>query len=145
MKKLYIAIGAILLIFLALGCSGNNSGSDNTQQSSTATPTTEPAKAPEVKAEPVVIASWTGESIKDTETFTVPAKEWKIKWDTTEGKAGPQVFQIYVYKAGESRVPVNVAANVIGANKDSTVIRGAGDYYLKINTAQPYTITIETI
>ena len=34
MKKLYIAIGVvILLVFLALGCSGSNNSSDNTQTS----------------------------------------------------------------------------------------------------------------
>jgi uncharacterized protein YcfL len=31
MKKLYIAIGIVFLVFLAIGCSGSNSGSDNTQ------------------------------------------------------------------------------------------------------------------
>ncbi len=33
MKKLYIVIGVLLLIFLAIGCSGSDNGSDNTQQS----------------------------------------------------------------------------------------------------------------
>jgi hypothetical protein len=36
-----------------------------------------------------------------------------------------------------------VAANVIGANSDNSIMRGSGDYYLTINTAQPYTITVE--
>lgn len=35
MKKLYIVIGIVLLALMALGCSGSDSGSDNTQQSGT--------------------------------------------------------------------------------------------------------------
>jgi hypothetical protein len=37
----------------------------------------------------------------------------------------------------------DLAANVIGADKDSSVMRGRGEYYLHINTAQPYVITID--
>ncbi|MHC2995437.1 MAG: hypothetical protein IBV53_08060 [Candidatus Atribacteria bacterium] len=32
---------------------------------------------------------------------------------------------------------IDVAANVIGENKDSSFMRGSGDHYLKINTGQP--------
>ena len=35
MKKLYITIAAVLLVVLALGCSGNDSGSDNYQAGNT--------------------------------------------------------------------------------------------------------------
>lgn len=84
-----------------------------------------------------------GAAIKDTETFTISADEWRIVWDTRPGQYGAMNFQIYVYKAGGSKAPVSVAANVIGAGKDTSVIRGKGDYYLTINTGQPYTIAIE--
>jgi len=138
MKKSYIVILVLLAVFLAIGCSGSNNSSDNT-----ATQANEPATLQEVKAEPVVIASWTGESTKNTETFTVPSDEWKITWDTKAGEYGDMNFQIYVYDA--NGVMKGVAANVIGANTESTIMRGAGDYYLMINTAQPYQITIETL
>lgn len=91
----------------------------------------------------MVIASWEGESTKNTETFTVPSDEWKISWDTQSGKYCDMNFQIYVYdKNGAMK---GVAANVIGTNNDSTIMRGSGDYYLMINTAQPYKITVETV
>ncbi|MCK9616077.1 MAG: FxLYD domain-containing protein [Candidatus Omnitrophica bacterium] len=35
MKKLYIAIGVLLLVFLAIGCSGSDSSSDNAQSGTT--------------------------------------------------------------------------------------------------------------
>lgn len=146
MKKIYILFGIILLVLLVLGCSGTNNTATDTKsdnsQPATAEPTTQPTP---VKAEPVVIATWEGESIKNTETFHVPTDEWKISWDTKPGKFGDMNFIITVYKAGETQIPVSVAANVIGANNESTVIRGAGDYYLAINTGQPYKITVETV
>ncbi len=52
MKKLYLAIGVILLVFLALGCSGSNDTSDNTQ-SETQSETTQANEQAQVKAEPV--------------------------------------------------------------------------------------------
>ena len=159
MKKLYIAIGVLLLVFLAIGCSGSGSSSDNTQSNGVDEQTApadtqsnqtqeQPAQQAEEQntqeqSEPVVIASWEGESTKNTETFTVPSDEWKISWDTQSGEYGEMNFQIYVYdKNGAMK---GVAANVIGTNSDSTIMRGAGDYYLMINTAQPYKITVETV
>ena len=161
MKKIYIAIGVILLVLLALGCSGSNNSSDNTQENQTPEQTAEQTEEQTQKqteeqnqeqedeqttpkqSEPVVIASWEGESTKNTETFTVSSDEWKISWDTQSGKYGDMNFQIYVYdKNGAMK---GVAANVIGTNTDSTIMRGAGDYYLMINTAQPYKITVETV
>ena len=155
MKKLYLVIGIVLLALMALGCSGSDSGSDNTQQSGAeeqtaqvntqGNPTQEQTAEPTTpkQSEPVVSASWEGESTKNTETFTAPTDEWKISWDTQSGKYGDMNFQIYVYdKNGAMK---GVAANVIGTNTDSTIMRGSGDYYLMINTAQPYKITVETI
>jgi hypothetical protein len=50
-------------------------------------------------------------------------------------------FQIYVYKSDWSLK--DLAANIIGAGSDSSIMRGSGDYYLTINTVQPYTIVVE--
>jgi len=52
-------------------------------------------------------------------------------------------FQIYVYNLDGSLK--NVAANVIGESSDYSIIRGSGDYYLMINTAQPYEIKVESL
>lgn len=92
---------------------------------------------------PTVVASWTGSVTKTTETFHVPSNQWRLSWDTKPGQAGAMNFQIYIYNSDGTLK--SVAANVIGANADSTVIHGAGDYYLMINTAQPYTVTVESL
>lgn len=151
--KTILKIGiAVLAIFLLLGCIGSNGNTDNTATQSDNVQSTQSEKTTSnedtnvqesVKEAPVTIASWEGESTKNTETFHVPSKEWKISWDTTSGKYGDMNFQIYVYDSNGR--PRGVAANVVGANNDSTIMRGEGDYYLMVNTAQPYKITVETM
>lgn len=86
------------------------------------------------------IAKWKGSSIKNTETFHVSTTEWRISWATQPGEYGDMNFQIYVYKNGEL---VSLAANIIGKGSDISYMRGSGDYYLMINTAQPYVIIVE--
>ena len=78
------------------------------------------------------------ECIKDTETFHITGDEWK---DPGTPKDFEGNFVITVYKPPKSFV--NIVANVIGANKDSSIMRGSGDYYLSINSPQKYTIVIE--
>jgi len=87
------------------------------------------------------IAQWQGKSIKNTETFHIPSHEWRISWKTEPGEYGDMNFQIYVYKTSSS-IP-EIAANVIGYDMDSSIMRGAGDYYLTINSAQSYRIIVE--
>jgi len=80
-------------------------------------------------------------SIRTTETFHMPSNQWTITWNTNSGRCGDMNFIIEVYNADGS--VKDTAANAIGASNDYTIERGAGDYYLNINTAQPYTIQIE--
>jgi hypothetical protein len=110
------------------------------------TPTpTRPPPTPTV-AKPVTIAQWSGSTIKNTETFNVPTQQWKIAWNTRPGEYGDMNFQIYVYKGdGSPHLSSYIVANVIGTNNDSSIIRGSGDFYLTINTAQPYDITVTTV
>ena len=89
-----------------------------------------------------VVAQWSGKSIKNTETFNVTTQEWKISWNTRPGDYGDMNFQIYVYKSDGTPHGTFVVANVIGEDNDSSVMRGAGNYYLTINAGQPYEITV---
>jgi hypothetical protein len=87
------------------------------------------------------VRSFTGSSIKNTESFTISGDEWRISWVTRPGEYGEMNFQIYVYNADGSLK--DIAANVIGAGEDSTVIRGSGTYYLQFNSGQPYSVVVE--
>lgn len=87
------------------------------------------------------VAIWRGDGIKNTETFSVSKREWYVIWSTAPGEYGDMNFQIYVYREPNDEM-VGLAANVIGRNLDYSVMRGAGKYYLTINSGQPYTVRI---
>jgi len=153
MKKIFKIVLGIVGIFLVLALIGGSSDTTqpNTQAGSAvnsnvqAQEQTTPEQSTQEQttpSEPVVIASWEGESTKDTETFHVPSDQFKISWDTKPGNfEGNFIFTINnadgSFKAA--------GANVIGANNESTIVRGAGDYYLSITTTQPYKIYVETM
>ena len=87
------------------------------------------------------VINFEGNGIKNTETFHISSDEWKIYWDTKPGQYGNMNFQIFVYNSNGALV--SVAANVIGEDSDSSIMRGSGDYYLTINTGQPYEVIVE--
>jgi ribosomal protein S19 len=82
-----------------------------------------------------------GNSIKNTETFKIIGNEWRVVWDTAPGEYGDMNFQIFIYKASGDLE--GLAANVIGKGNDESYMRGSGEYYLTINSAQSYKIIIE--
>lgn len=86
------------------------------------------------------VITFEGNSIKDTQTFHISSNYWAIGWATQPGKYGDMNFQIFVYNENGSLV--NVVANVIGKGSDTSYMRGKGNYYLSINTGQPYVIKI---
>ena len=89
------------------------------------------------------VASWSGRATKSTETFHISSSHWRISWTTNPVESGPENFQIFVHSStGGLR---GQAANVTGSDSGSAFIRGAGNYYLVINTAQPYHIEVEEI
>lgn len=86
------------------------------------------------------VITFEGNSIKDTQTFHISSNYWAIGWATQPGEYGDMNFQIFVYDENGSLV--NVVANVIGKGSDTSYMRGEGNYYLSINTGQPYVIKI---
>lgn len=107
---------------------------------SPATTVPPPVSATAKKEEVHTIAQITGNGSKQTEIYHIPAREWIISWKTEPGQYGPMNFAISVHKANGELV--SIAANVIGKSEDHTVMHVEGDYYLSINTSQPYAIVI---
>ena len=99
------------------------------------------------------VGRWQGKAIKNTETFHIPSAEWRISWKTDLGDVGFGVFQIFIYRAtgkasgqfGDVKNLAGLTANVSGADEDWTMMRGAGDYFLQINTSQAYTVCVEAL
>ena len=129
-------VGIVVLGLIVLG--GISSIFSPTGRAKAATP---PA-APATPATWHEVGRWQGKGTKNTETFHIPSQEWKIAWSTKPGDLGAMNFSIMVYKTGGS-FPITVAANVIGEDADQSIMRGDGNYYLTIATAQPYMVTVE--
>jgi hypothetical protein len=81
------------------------------------------------------LKSWDGSSTKETETFQVTAKEWRLAWtvqpiDRTYAGDGRFVYRIAVYKDGSEVAVSRIDAGAEHAGE--SFIRGAGRYYLKV-------------
>lgn len=89
-----------------------------------------------------VVKSWTGSGIKQTESFRIASKEWRISW-TTKNEKVAGLLQIFVYT--DSGELVTLAANQQGAGSDVSYVRSTpGRYYLTINSANvDWTVTVE--
>jgi len=92
------------------------------------------------------IAGWRDNGNKNTESFRISKKEWTIRWVTSPlsvgGTSVAMPFSFTIHRAdGEL---VDLAANIIGSDTGSTVIRESGEFYLAINSSQPYTIDVFT-
>jgi hypothetical protein len=89
------------------------------------------------------VAKWTGKGIKTTEIFHISSRSWRVIWVTKPTTwSGNSNFQIYVYSSDGNLH--SVAANVIGEDKNSSVIHESGKFYLTINTDQSYVISVLT-
>jgi hypothetical protein len=84
------------------------------------------------------VGEWSGKGPKNTETFHITSHERMIQWSTSPLKSmfSIGVFQIFVHKSDGTLV--GIAANVTGKDNDQTIMRGAGDYYLSVNSTQAY-------
>jgi hypothetical protein len=89
------------------------------------------------------VATFKGEGIKNTKTFKVTAKDWRIVWETSPSNLGDMNFLIYVYQADGNPASPFVIANTVGEANDTSYMRGKGEYYLGIISGQKYKITIE--
>ncbi len=97
-----------------------------------------------VTAPPAPPASWhtietfSGDTQKNTAPFTIQGSQFRVTWQESG--------QFYFGADAES--PDNsgnycAIANLAGSGSDTTYCYGAGTYYISVNTANPWTITVE--
>lgn len=97
---------------------------------------TEPAAAVETGGQAWrQVAAWTGNGIKNTESFDPRSREWKLTWEASGEPLG-SILQIVVHDARSDGL-VDLAANVANERtmQGESIIRGRGAHYLKINSA----------
>lgn len=121
---------------------GNSSKTTATSSKST-TGTSQPVSSqPTTPATWQTVATFTGDSIGNTQPFTV-GDEWRIVWTSAPGKLGPANFVINVQQP-ENDMPLGVVGNVIGKNGATSYESGAGTYYLGILSDENYSIQVQT-
>ena len=106
------------------------------------TPT--PPKKKVQKYEYVVMKEWSGNSIKDTETFTVDSKDWAIEWsarDTAVFAVGG--FQLYVHDADGKLIGIAANSMKPEASDVSYQHNGPGTFYIKVNSVCDWTVRIQ--
>jgi len=126
----------------------NNPSSNNTRATATnvSTPTDTPLPPTATsRPKPTTITSFSGNTSKHTANFTVKVQQWTIKWACQGGAYGGN-FSFGVYNADGSDVD-SLAANVVcnGNMSDSTIERGAGEFYISVDADITWQISITAI
>lgn len=134
LKPLLVILGLLLAYFFwtranqPIGLAARSQDSPRSQPSSTW----------------VEVKRWTGTGQKQTESFQIGSREWRISYATKPAVAGVELLQIYVHEANTGQI-VTLAANRIDSGSDTSYVQGqAGHrYYLVMNTANHWSVLIE--
>lgn len=135
-----LILGVIFAIYLGLPATAvkpSPSVAPRPTSEAAAPPTAMPAAWQPIKR-------WTGSGMKQTETFSVASREWRISWKTSnEAFAGAGLLQLLVYDDGGNLV--TLAANKQGIGSDVSYVRGKpGRYYIMISSANVnWDVTVE--
>ncbi len=108
-----------------------SSSQPNQQTSSVATP---PAPA----ATWHTVTTLSGQTQKNSPPFTIKGSQWRISWqETGDGYFGATA------ESPDNSGSYCAIANLVGNGSDSTYCYDPGTYYVSVNTANSWTITVE--
>lgn len=106
-----------------------------------------PSPPPPVQEEPTWhrVASFSGSSAKNTETFYVPGGQWRLRWEgQPDNEYGFMVLQIFVNRADGSMVGLGANTNTPGS--DVSYFHEGGSFWMQINSAGcRYSLTAESL
>jgi hypothetical protein len=121
---------------------GNNSAVHTSTSSSTPAkpaPTATPKPAPKL----TTIVSYSGTTQKNTANFHVSADQWQLVWACQGGQYGGN-FSVEIDNAdGSSFDPLAVNQVCDGNQHDTTIERGSGDFFLKVDADVSWQIQIQ--
>lgn len=87
------------------------------------------------------VVEFKGNALKTTNKFTISSNQWRIKWYASKGEYDFFTFDIYLYHSDGSIK--DVVANATKPGADENYLYEPGEYYLQINSAGDYTVTVE--
>jgi hypothetical protein len=135
-----VGVGCVVLILGLVIVAGALGGAARPSSNATTPPlnaaaSTLPTSTPPVATAGktwVVVKSWTGNGIRTPRTSPW-GDPWRVDWDFTPAQFGG-ITQIYLYRSDNKQL-VNLAANTQKGGADTSFQRGAGTYYMKVNSA----------
>jgi hypothetical protein len=143
-----LAIGVVLALFFGLALLGSllpkSSVPPAEPTTAVSSPSTTTPSSPDRSPTWRVVAEWDGNGMKETETFSVASREWRIKWrSSNEPFPNAGVLTIVVHDSTGDMV--SMAANKQGPGEDVSYVRsGPGTHYLQISSANiDWHITVE--
>lgn len=167
--KSLLKYGAVALIFFIIGMnvgqtSAKQAATDSTttstsqaiattpaKQAATVVPTKPPLPTPTPKPTPApkwtTTHTFTGNGIKKTAVFTVPA-DWKVLWSCTPSSFYGGQYNIILSVYNSDGTPADIAVNTIckaGNTGDVTEEHQGGDVYLDINSEGAWTIQVQEL
>lgn len=159
-KKWWFWVLSPIVLIILIGILAGNEDQKEVTTPALTTPsvtseqTTEPAPTPTPTPTPNPVAkqatwqlikSWSGNSTKKTEPFTITGKQWRIVWSNKDTTGfGGTILQVMVYKP-EGSLPVEIAVNA-QEGSDTSYIYKSGEFYLDINAANgAWTIKVEEL
>lgn len=90
------------------------------------------------------VARWSGSDRKDTETFYIKSKQWRISWEYSGRKGGDTGVFIFSALREDGTWAKQVASRSGRGSGDSIMRSGPGEYYLEIvSNAGSWTIIVE--
>jgi len=90
------------------------------------------------------VRTWRGSGIKQTESFVISSRKWRISW-STGNEPSPDVGVLQVFVFNEAGDVVSLAGNKRGPGSDVSYVYGTpGEYHLMINSANiDWTVEVE--
>lgn len=96
-----------------------------------------PAPAPTSTATWHTVATFSGETQKNTSPFVIQGSQWRITWqDTGDGYFGATAQTT----DGNNNCSI---ANLAGSGSDTTYCYSPGTYYISVNTSQAWSMTVQ--
>lgn len=85
------------------------------------------------------VSTFSGQTQKNTSTFTIQGSQWRITWQET----GDGYFGADAESPDGDITKYCSIANLVGSGSDSTYCYAPGTYYISVNTANSWSMTVE--
>ncbi len=130
----------------ATSSSASSAPNTNTPQP-TAAPTQAPTPTPTHTPKWTTVQTFTGNGIKQTQTFTI-GSDWKVIWSCDPSSFYGGQYNVIVYVYNSDGTPADVAVNTVckaGNTSNSTEEHQGGNIYLEIDSEGSWKVQVQEL